>query len=337
MTISEIQQWATTDVKTIVLTQDIGGACYSLRVREFVPLEGDALDRTWSSGLGKFSHPCAPYAIENMRETCPIISKYVDDNVMNYVAYWIDRTDTLLRKTYEMAYEYSLRSDRPEERAVLSAVLRLWVASRMESKPERICGLEVLGMTPQDWDPQARNYNMYLIPPVLQAQIEILVTATVLIPMKDIVLKKLQFLIEKNLIKSWFTIYLAIFLLLHSCALLTRAEAYRAVRNGKTGLKSSYYNYQVVEEFHNGAKIMLAYFHYCNKGSHPFGLNWGHTKSTSFAQLDAQQIEFLKETIELVEEKRQHFREIRERKVFTDDYYFISQLYDIDWAPTHTV
>lgn len=110
----------------------------------------------------------------------------------------------------------------------------------MESKQERICSTEVLGMTPQNWDPEATNFNNYLVPPVLQAQIEIITTAMVLLPMKQAVLKALQNLVEKNKPESWFTIYLATFILLHSCALLTRAEAVRAIREGHVGPKASY-------------------------------------------------------------------------------------------------
>lgn len=103
----------------------------------------------------------------------------------------------------------------------------------MENKQERVSSEEVLGMTPQDWDPDAGNYGKYLVPPVMQAQVEILTTSLILLPMKKEVLKILQRLIEKNLVKSWFTIYLTLFILLHSCSMLTRAEAVRAAREGK--------------------------------------------------------------------------------------------------------
>jgi hypothetical protein len=56
-----------------------------------------------------------------------------------------------------------------------------------------------------------------------------------------------------------------------------------------------------VEEFHNGARIMLAHFHYCNKGSHPFAMDWDRPGNISFAQLNEEQVRFLKQTVELVE------------------------------------
>ena len=126
-----------------------------------------------------------------------------------------------------------------DERVLLDSVLRLWVGSRMESKQERVSSEEVLGMTPQDWDPDAGNYGKFLVPPVLQAQIEILTTSLILLPMKRRVLTLLQRLMEKKLVRSWLTIYLALFILLHSCSMLTRAEAFRAAREGKIGAQAS--------------------------------------------------------------------------------------------------
>lgn len=101
----------------------------------------------------------------------------------------------------------------------------------MESNRGRICGPETLGMVPQNWDEKARNFGTYLIPPVMQAQIEIITTDRLLIPMKRKVLKALEQLIQRNQIGSWFTIYLSAFILLHNCTLLTRAEIARAARH----------------------------------------------------------------------------------------------------------
>jgi hypothetical protein len=255
MRIIEIDAWQSDEIKTIALTQDVGGAQYSLQVREFKAIEGDALARSWNGKGGTRSHPCTPFAIADMRATGNSLVKFVDSNVETFISHYIDWNDKLMRHTYEMASRGALhaevngtytrqfalkliKSQRKEEQTLLRAVLRLWVASRMESKQERICSEEVLDMTPQNWDQEADNFMNYLVPPVMQAQIEILTTAMVLLPMKQAVLKGLQHLIEKCQIKSWFTIYLSTFILLHSCALLTRAEAVRAAREGHLGPKA---------------------------------------------------------------------------------------------------
>ena len=102
----------------------------------------------------------------------------------------------------------------------------------MESRSEQISSKETLGMMPQTFDPAAKNFNQVLVPPVMSAQIELIMTAMVLQPLRRTVLTQLQELIKANRKKSWFTIYLCLFLLLHSCSLLTSFEHLRAKRHG---------------------------------------------------------------------------------------------------------
>ena len=43
---------------------------------------------------------------------------------------------------------------------------------------------------------------------------------------------------------------------------------------------------------------MLAHFHYCNKGSHPFTDDWARSGDASLARLDSEQLQFLRDTVE---------------------------------------
>ena len=95
-------------------------------------------------------------------------------------------------------------------------------------------------MEPQLFDPDAGNYGKICVPPEMQAQIEILTTVMVLLPMKQAVLQGLHKLVMSNDPKAWFTIYLVMFILLHSCGLLTKAERARCLREALVGSKVSY-------------------------------------------------------------------------------------------------
>jgi len=94
-------------------------------------------------------------------------------------------------------------------------------------------------MEPQDYGPTCMNSGNILLPPVMSAQIEVIVTAMILLPMKKAVLQGLQELIQANRAESWFTIYLCMFILLHSCALLTDADNKKARKQGLEVRESS--------------------------------------------------------------------------------------------------
>jgi hypothetical protein len=59
----------------------------------------------------------------------------------------------------------------------------------------------------------------------------------------------------------------------------------------------------LVEELCNVAKILLAYFHYCNKGGHPFSMDWSSPDQMARAELNAEQVEFIRDTATELEAK----------------------------------
>jgi hypothetical protein len=52
----------------------------------------------------------------------------------------------------------------------------------------------------------------------------------------------------------------------------------------------------MVQELHLGANILLAHFHYCCKGFRPFSLDWKAEDTTSMAELDPHQVQFVCQT-----------------------------------------
>jgi len=203
----------------------------------------------------------------------------------------------------------------------------------MESRSDRICGEETLGMEPQYYEPQCANTGIILTPPVFSAQLEVIVVAKILQPAKKEVLRRLKDLIEDGR-RSWFSIYLSLFILLHSCALLTAAANKKA---RKQGLETRYLQAPIVQSLHNGAKILLAHFHVCNKGAHPFNLDWSSTDQIAWTEFNAEQVEFMRETAKEIKKKAPLFRRVQEKDEFEHDYYFLSQLFESDWKPRHTI
>lgn len=92
----------------------------------------------------------------------------------------------------------------------------------MTSNPEWICGGDFIGSVVVD---SCSPYNnMVPIPPVMNAQLEIIMYSTLLRPLRDQVLTGLETLLKENLRRNWLTIYLTLFILLHSCSLTTRRD-----------------------------------------------------------------------------------------------------------------
>lgn len=145
MKIVEIKEWQTSEVRTIELTQDIGNAVYKVNVRQFTPVEGDALERKWTTAGKARSYKCSSWAIVNMKETGHQLMKYVEDQIRTSIEYFIGDSDELLRSTYDMAFEHSEKAAASTSTRYLSN--KLIQVKRAESRGEtsaEMC-LETLG------------------------------------------------------------------------------------------------------------------------------------------------------------------------------------------------
>lgn len=107
MDMVDITNWASDEVKTIDVTQEVGNTYYTLKVRKFVPVQGDALSRRWVYDGVPYEYECAPYAVADMQEAGKVLSQFSENTLSTAIPFWI-KHDPLLRKTYSMAYQYSM-------------------------------------------------------------------------------------------------------------------------------------------------------------------------------------------------------------------------------------
>jgi len=79
--------------------------------------------------------------------------------------------------------------------------------------------------------------------------------------------------------------------------------------------------------------MLLAHFHYCNRGTHLPSLSLRDRHDTVLSELNIPEYRFMIRTIELVRLKEGHFRDIRDYELYEDELYFISQMFEKDWMP----
>jgi len=92
--------------------------------------------------------------------------------------------------------------------------------------------METLGMKQQGEEEGVESVGTILLPPVMGAQIELIMTCKVLEPHKVKFLQTLNKMLTPDKNENWFTIYLCLFILLHSCAMYVRNEEKQARKHG---------------------------------------------------------------------------------------------------------
>jgi hypothetical protein len=171
------------------------------------------------------------------------------------------------------------------------------VSCRLTSHPDRIGGKEFLGMR-QVEDPDSPLEHMVPTPPVLGAQLEGIIYSRFLRPLSGRVLWDLMGLMETRQTRYWYTFYLVLFLMLHSCAMLTRRDMEYAVRvcfpvglppppflvipyrkvptletrDSSPRVADIFANQTSIHKLMCGATTLLAHFHFAMKGSVLFRL-----------------------------------------------------------------
>ncbi|KAK6079123.1 tetratricopeptide repeat domain containing protein [Seiridium cupressi] len=379
----DISNWASVETRTVRVTEGYGSRPVELRVREFIPQDGDKLDRTWVHKGSTRSVRIPAYAIVNLDEAKAIYTNHINEELKECCRRVVDGKHKLIRGTYGFAMNLMLDgSTDQKERELLSKAFRLWMAIRMTTRSTLIVGDERLGMTSDIMDETSPLKGQIPLPPVMGAQIELVLIHQLQTKWRREMLDQLQNMTQANNHSTWLTIYLVTFILLHNVSLLCQHDAAYALKHGikdrdgkqtekhalawtggliadhtrtplrcersarltpvsgavcqkghGQGVSTSSGKVHGLTPLPAGANILLAYFHYCNKGIYPFSMECSDQDLSTLAKLDPAKVKFVQGTRAIIHEQRKHWQKVRESNGYENDMYFISQLFEEKWEP----
>ncbi|KAH6610519.1 hypothetical protein Trco_000539 [Trichoderma cornu-damae] len=330
-----IQQWASPEVKVIYISVYFSNRYLPLKVRKFVPQEGDKLERTWDYQGTKKSVEIPPYALIDLEAGKSAYTKYIRDSMTDVFRNILGNSDSLLYRTYLQAWHMWRDPATPTESFdLLNWTLRLWIAVRLSTTSAFIAGRETLGMSTDILDQTSPDPGKIPLPPVLGAQMDMILIQHIQTKLRHELLDNLQKVMLRNKPSSWLVTYLVTFILLHNVALITKHDAAYA---RKHGMKRRFAREGKVQEYHLGANIILAHFHYCNKGVTPFSEECEDQDLRTLAHLDEDKIQFVRATRAYVHRHKQDWEQIRAKGAFEEDYFFVSQLFEEKWQPRSTI
>lgn len=106
----DISTWADTEIRTIEVTQDYSPRPMKLKVRRFIPVEGDMLSRSWVHGSVKKSVTLPPYAIVSIKEAEKTYLDFVNSEGTEFFVSTLSKDDKLVWETYDTAIHASNNS-----------------------------------------------------------------------------------------------------------------------------------------------------------------------------------------------------------------------------------
>lgn len=229
----DISLWESPDTKWVRVTEGYTNHSILLRVRRFVPQDGDSLSRTWVANGQKREVDIPAYAIVNLDEAKNAYDDYIKSGYYECCKTILNSKAKLLHATYLMAIKAAQDPKTPErERELLTKSLRLWMAIRLTTKSTVIVGAETLGMARDIMDSTSPLHGQIPLPPVMGAQLELVLIHQIQSTLRRELLENLQSMTQANKHKTWFTTYLVTFILLHNVALLCQHDAGYARKHG---------------------------------------------------------------------------------------------------------
>ncbi|KAF3344872.1 Putative lysine N-acyltransferase C17G9.06c [Verticillium dahliae VDG2] len=334
--VDNIASWDSPDERKIQISEGLSNSPVELRVKRFIPQQGDKLDRSWCAKDGiKHSVTIPPYAIVDLDEAQRAYTMYIKNCIRNSFVLVLDRVlgaeRNLLWGTYYLAWKLSdsQHLDK-DETGLLNKVLELWMAVRLTTTSTVIVGNDTLGMPAKILNETSPQHGKIPLPPVMGAQIDLVLITHIQAKLRREMLDMLQKMTQANKQKTWLTTYLVTFILLHNTAMITEHDA-RYAR--KHGMKRRYAREEEVKQYQQGATILLAYFHYCNKGIFPFSDECRDQDLRGLAELDDQSMHFVHETRRWATSHKGQWEELQRKKAFEDSYFWVSQLYEHNWQP----
>ncbi|CAN8099776.1 unnamed protein product [Discula destructiva] len=362
----DITQWQDSETKDIILNDGLIATGVRVKVRRFKRLTGDLTERTWYEEVeGKMRERkvrTQDYALVDVAAVKVAYEKHLshvhllmltkDEGFhsraqMEKFKELLGPRDGLLWKTYQHARQR--RDDELVslvERDLLSKVLDLWVAVRLTTRSFEISGKETLGIE------KANSKSGVVLPPVMGKQLDKLLLDHTLTKLRRDTLEVLQKMTQEKKQKTWLTTYLVSFMLLHNVSLITDHDMRYAKKHAKehaiklgdnVGKLLIWARPHMVQQYHLGANILLAYFHYCNRGTYPFSDACKESDLQNLAELDKGAIDFVRWTRKQAESHKVQWQQLRtagfectstddgaaERhaEAYSNPYFFVSQLY----------
>lgn len=228
-----IGKWASDDVKTIQISKTGSSQHIELRVRRFEPFPGDKVRRTWVHNGTQRSVEVPPYALVNLDHAKQAYSRHIMAALGETLGHFAGGRGCLIRLTYKHA-AHVWRNGRLslEWKSLLTASFKLWMAVRLSTTSDFIVGEEKLGMPDDILDETSPHVGKIPVPPVLGAQLDIVLIHHIQTSLRRELLDRLQGMFMKSKPSTWLVTYLVTFMLLHNAALLIKHDAAYARKHG---------------------------------------------------------------------------------------------------------
>ncbi|OIW29433.1 hypothetical protein CONLIGDRAFT_680282 [Coniochaeta ligniaria NRRL 30616] len=347
----DVTDWADNTIRTIHMLQGLTETPIKVQVRKFKPKEGDITYRQWDYNGKPQRHDLEPYCLADIHATAAIFSNYLSHTALKGLREAAHSSGELVQETFRMVQEHAAKlkkriTDGPDKELVtkewqlLMRVVKLVWSLRHTTGSVWLDGPDKLGMTPPEDDsyplrnPKTREKEVSL-PRLIVAQFDSIQNQSILPDQLKRVLRDL----ENNLSSpkhDWFTMYLAVFMLLHEISVASK-DRYRWARERHQKTRYGAGKYadlgMYMENFQKASFSLLAYWHYY-KCYILDDADWDASGATTkLKALEPEYVRFMERSAQLMREAEEA-NKIPKPPLdgcWEHELFFVSRMFKRDW------
>ncbi|KAK3366145.1 hypothetical protein B0T24DRAFT_536019 [Lasiosphaeria ovina] len=310
---------------TISMSQGLCKKPMKLRLQEFIPNEGDILYRKYiDNGVWK-KHHTQPFWLSDITQTAMEFEVYIKENALDGLLEVSKDSDWIVKETFTMIHRLCSHPVSPPEsgnptsmgdeqsrnaqHAFLLQTVHLWFTMRHGTGSAWIAGEEKLGILPM---PETSSTVVLRgktpIPRMLVAQFDCIRHGHLLKAMAPKFLRIYEALASESSSDSWFTVYLATFLIIHEVSWASSDRLRYARENSDGLLQETRYGpidsplTEYVERIQHDGAMFLGHWRYF-KRLNAWDADWDNPDKTILEQLRPGQLKFMKATVEYLKKR----------------------------------
>ncbi|KAI1407687.1 hypothetical protein F5Y13DRAFT_174416 [Hypoxylon sp. FL1857] len=338
------RDWTGEKPRTIAVSIGCTKHPFEMTVKRFVPKDGDITWKCWVDSKGtKRKTNIEPYALADIWKTAEEYKNYVYEYKWVAIREYFNKpeVDVLVQKTYKAALDYvhklmthppQLKGDDVNPFIFFNQYFTAWFAIRNAIGSAFIVGEDKLGMMPE-MDPECPYYGKICAPRMIPAQFDSLGYEKLLMPMRKLVLEGLWRMMASKNPRHFYTIYLAVFMLLHETSVIS-ADRLRHARENQ--YKAHRYTLpSFVERLQEGANVILGHWHYYKRNINALMDEIGpeDKKKAIWGELNPDEVQLLVETRQIYKDRE----DLRSASTLWEhDLWFVSQMFEESWNPKKT-
>ncbi|KAM7220078.1 hypothetical protein V8F06_004592 [Rhypophila decipiens] len=321
--------------RTINITFGIGKEPITLEVSEPKSRAGESPEKgSGEDGAAKLRKELPSFDLVDSKWTAEWIHAYIERHAFEQETLDLVLQDShpLIQETYREALLHCQRltasdeshKEKHEREKFMRDLIKFWFAMRHTIGSSWVCEKEASGIGTGTQTP-ASGVGKLLTPGPIAAQFHSLVSEHILngqSGLRTAVLHQLEIMLARNKPADWYTVYLAVFILLHEISVTTKDQNDDSMARL---CNARYSQPEFVQDLHHSANIIIVHWHYWRRNVNPLTIE--NHRASPLSHLSDSEFNFVVDSHKTMDSMSDDIEAMRKQDKWEHELFWISKMF----------